>query len=339
LTRAFASALRPFVCITLVLLAADPAWGQLPDRLSDDEFWALAENLSEPARPFGHLEGLASNEELLGVRIGDLRRKKTPGALVGVGPEQNLSYIAAARPRIAFIVDIRSVIRNLHLLYKALFEVSKNRAEFLGRLFSRPEPAGTSAKEMFDALLAAHVDPAKYDQTLALVRYTLLDRHKFPLRLEDSQEIELILLAFYSEGPSINWWGEGLHAFVDFVRLNTMTDPSGAGVSFLGSEESFQFVKALHARNLVIPVVGDFAGHKTLHGIAEYLRRHKDQLGVFYGSNVDTFLQSDQLRMFCANLADMPRTSRSVYIGGEGGKLVGFHKFEAALSSCAAFAQ
>ena len=325
-------------CVSLVFLSANAASAQLPERLSDREFWTLVENLSEPARPFGHLEGLASNEQLLSVRVGDLRRRKLPGVLIGVGPEQNLSYIAAARPRMAFIVDIRSVIRNLHLLYKALFELSRNRAEFLGRLFSRPQPMGSSASELFEALMDAHVDPAKFDETLTLVRQTLGNRHEFSLSEADLQEIEQILLAFYSEGPAINWWGEGLRAFADFLRLNTMTDPSGAGVSFLGSEESFQFVKSLHARNLVIPIVGDFAGQKALHGIAEYVRNHKDDVSVFYGSNVDGFLQSDQLRVFCSNLADLPTNSRSVYIGGEGGKLVGFHKFPAAVSACTALA-
>jgi hypothetical protein len=337
LTRAF-SAARLVACL-VVCLSANPASAQLPARLSDKEFWALVENLSEPARAFGYLEGLASNEQLLRLRVSDLRRQRMPGVLIGVGPEQNFSYIAAARPRMAFIVDIRSVIRSLHLLYKALFELSKNRAEFLGRLFSRPPPTGSSVTELFDALMAGHVDPAKFDQTLALVRQALTERHQFSLSDADLQEIEQVLLAFYSEGPAINWWGEGLHAFTDFLRLNTMTDPSGSGVSFLGSEESFQFVKSMHARNLVIPIVGDFAGDKALRGIAEYVRLHKDEVSVFYGSNVDTFLQSDQLRVFCANLAGMPTNSRSVYIGGEGGKLVGFHKFPAALTTCSSLAR
>ena len=46
------------------------------------------------------------------------------GVYIGVGPEQNFSYIARLRPTIAFIVDIRLENRNLHLLHKAVIELS-----------------------------------------------------------------------------------------------------------------------------------------------------------------------------------------------------------------------
>ena len=61
---------------------------------------------------------------------------------VGVGPEQNFTYIAALKPTMAFIVDIRRGNFDLHLIYKALFELSADRAEFVSRLFSRPRPDG-----------------------------------------------------------------------------------------------------------------------------------------------------------------------------------------------------
>ena len=64
------------------------------------------------------------------------------GVYIGVGPEQNFSYIARLRPAMAFIIDIRRENLNLHLFYKALFEVSSDRADFVSRLFSRPRPTG-----------------------------------------------------------------------------------------------------------------------------------------------------------------------------------------------------
>ena len=57
--------------------------------------------------------------------------RSTGGIYIGVGPEQNFSYIARLGPAMAFIIDIRQRNRNLHLLYKALFEMSTDRAEFL----------------------------------------------------------------------------------------------------------------------------------------------------------------------------------------------------------------
>ena len=64
------------------------------------------------------------------------------GVYIGVGPEQNFTYIARLRPSTAFIIDIRRENRSLHLLYKALFEISRDRADFVSRLFSPARPAG-----------------------------------------------------------------------------------------------------------------------------------------------------------------------------------------------------
>ena len=65
---------------------------------------------------------------------------------MGVGPEQNLTYVAAFRPRIAFVVDIRRQNLLHHLWYKAVFELSPTRAEFLSRLFARALPPDQSAR-------------------------------------------------------------------------------------------------------------------------------------------------------------------------------------------------
>jgi hypothetical protein len=55
--------------------------------------------------------------------------RTVPGrAYVGVGSEQNFTYIAATRPVIAFIVDIRRGNLDLHLIYKVLFELSADRS-------------------------------------------------------------------------------------------------------------------------------------------------------------------------------------------------------------------
>ena len=52
-----------------------------------------------------------------------------------------------------FIVDVRLENRSLHLLYKALFELSTDRADFVSRLFSRGAPAdldrGARSKNSF----------------------------------------------------------------------------------------------------------------------------------------------------------------------------------------------
>ena len=138
---------RVLLAATLALAVSVGAWspGQvqapataiLPSRLTDGEFWRLIEDISEP-NGFFRSENLVSNEDTFQFVIPDLQRIVKPnGVYLGVGPDQNFTYIVALRPRIAFITDVRRGNLHLHLMYKALFELSADRAEFLSRLFSR----------------------------------------------------------------------------------------------------------------------------------------------------------------------------------------------------------
>src|SRR6185369_4804307 len=98
--------------------------------------WQLSQQLSEP-NGFFRSDNVVSDEaiypEVVPTLADDGRRH---GVYLGVGPEQNFTYIAALDPRIAFIVDIRRGNLQLQLMYKALFELSSDRADFVSRLFS-----------------------------------------------------------------------------------------------------------------------------------------------------------------------------------------------------------
>ena len=79
----------------------------LPSKLSDAEFWRIIEDFSEPNGTF-RSDNLLSNEVFLQHVIPDLvRTAKHERVYLGVGPEQNFTYISAIRPRLAFIVDVR----------------------------------------------------------------------------------------------------------------------------------------------------------------------------------------------------------------------------------------
>src|SRR5213596_1330108 len=103
----------------------------LPARLSDQEFWKLSADLSEPNGSF-RSDNLLSNEQYFQYVIPDLMRAAKPDRVyMGVGPEQNFTYIAALKPKMVFIVDVRRGNLDLHLVYKTLFELSADRAEFV----------------------------------------------------------------------------------------------------------------------------------------------------------------------------------------------------------------
>jgi hypothetical protein len=109
---------------------------QIPESLDDSTFWSLLTELSESGGEFAD-ENFVSNELGLQRLLPELEREFAPAEVyIGVGPEQNFSYVAALEPSIAFVLDIRRQNAMEHLLYKALFELSDTRAEFVTRLFS-----------------------------------------------------------------------------------------------------------------------------------------------------------------------------------------------------------
>src|SRR6187401_1759365 len=87
--------------------------------------------LSEPAGYFD-TDNLISNERSYLQVVQDLHKRQVHGgAYIGVGPDQNFSYIAEIRPSIAYMVDVRRDNLLLHLLFKALFAASRTRIEYL----------------------------------------------------------------------------------------------------------------------------------------------------------------------------------------------------------------
>ncbi|MGH9387817.1 MAG: hypothetical protein ACRD2N_26460 [Vicinamibacterales bacterium] len=302
--------------------------------LTDNAFWTLSEAASEPAGTFTHSENLVSNERDFAQTIRVLR--PTGGVYVGVGPEQNFSYIARLQPDMAFIIDIRRENRNLHLMYKALFEASADRADFVSRLFSRGRPAALDSQTPVQQMFAeyATVQPSRllFDSTARLIRDRLLHTHRFPLSEEDLEWIAHAFHVFYSEGPEIDY---GRFQTADptepsYSVLMTAQDFNGQSRSYLATEVGFAFVKDLHARNLIVPVVGDFSGPTSIRGIGDYVRQHGARLTAFYSSNVEVYLNRDQTARFCASLTTLPHDGRSWFIANKG-----VESFGGKLSRCA----
>jgi hypothetical protein len=96
----------------------------------------------------------------------------------------------------------------------------------------------------------------------------------------------------------------------------TGSDLTGRNQSYLASEANFKFIQELQKRNMVVPLVGDFAGDKTIVGIGRYLKGHDSKLDVFYVSNVERYLwdQGDHGKQFYANAAALPTDQSSTFI-------------------------
>jgi hypothetical protein len=299
----------------------------IPERLSDSVFWALSNELSEPAGYF-RSDNLVGNEVTMQHPIPELIAA-TPrgGVYLGVGPDQNFTYIVAMRPKIAFIVDIRRLNVMQHLFYKALIELSPTRADFLARIFARPRPAGldtaTSIEVMVNAYALVAADSLLYQRTLREMRDHLTKRRTIPLTDEEIAGIEYVYTAFYGAGPDLTYnfgtgrggWG-GRRFMPSYGSQLMETDASGVRHGYLASEESYRFLQDFERRNLLIPVTGDFAGPHALRAVGNWVRAHDATITAMYTSNVEQYLfQSDNnWRRFFENVATFPTTSQSTFI-------------------------
>src|SRR5262245_15180347 len=203
---------RCFIIACFLLLAIVPlarAAETLPAQLSDQEFWKISSESSEPDGTF-RSDNLLSNEIYFQYVIPDLlKTAKSERIYMGVGPEQNFTYIAALKPKMVFIVDIRRGILDLHLMYKSIFELSKDRADFVSMLFSKKRPEGlttkSSAKEIFAAFANVDTSEDLYNQNLKAIEDHLKTTHKFALLDDDLRGIEYVYRNFYQFGPAINY--------------------------------------------------------------------------------------------------------------------------------------
>lgn len=306
--------------LALSCLSIKTGRGAPPDRLEDAEFWRLHTGLSEPAGTF-RSDNLVSNERGLPEVLPEVaRRASASAAYIGVGPEQNFSYISALEPRVAFIVDIRRDNAMLHLLYKALFELSTTRAEFLSRLFSRPLSkylrAESSANDLLEAATVGRPSRELFAANLEGVRAALSGRQRWPVNEDDFAAIARIYEAFFVAGPGISYsFGSfrGGQSFPTYAELMTAGDALTG--SYLASEEAYRRVRELQLRNLVVPVVGDFSGSRTLAGIGAFLRARGLTVAVFYASNVEMYLfRGEGWKQFYSNVSSLPIDTRSILV-------------------------
>ena len=284
----------------------------------------FAQTIARLSEPDGYFDtdNLISNESSYLQVVPDLARRGVHGgAYVGVGPDQNFTYIAATRPAIAFIVDIRRDNELLHLLFKALFKESRTRVDYLSLLVGRTPPGDTESwKSASIDRIVKYVDEAKPSDPHALDAKIerVLRETGVPLSDRDLKTIAGFHQQFVANGLSLQFQSTGRPPQWNYPAYRDMlvdTDPAGKQSNFLGSEEAFQFVKGLEARDLVIPVVGDLAGPSALAGIGRLLASRNERLTAFYASNVEFYLSREgTLPKFLANLRQIPHAPNAVII-------------------------
>ena len=304
--------------------SASPAAQAPAGAIPTEEFSRLVREFSEEEGYF-FSDNFISNETAYLHVVDKLRELEVSGgAYVGVGPEQNFTYIANIRPEIAFIVDIRRQAIIQHLLYKTLFHLGGNRVEFLSLLLSKPLPASLTEEWPLDRLVEYFSrEPYKqklFVENLVRVRRTIEQDFRIPLSENDLRSLEHVYRAFAESGLYISFrfgqWSRSRGAgFPNLRDLILAEDLKGKRGSFLAREDDYQFLRRLHRQNRIIPVVGDFAGGKALAAVANYLRKNHYTVSAFYTSNVEQYLFGDDVYdQFTKNVRRLPITHKSVFI-------------------------
>jgi hypothetical protein len=311
------------VVLLSALLVTTPSYkaaDTVPGQIADDAFWKMVTEFSEETGSF-RFEYM-SNELQFQYVIPRLKENRKPGGVyLGVGPEQNFTYIAALQPKMAIICDIRRQNMIEHLVYKSIFEVSSDRADFLSRLFSRKRPDGltekSTARQLFQAFRSAPPDADLYRENLQAIKDRLTKTHRFRLTSGDMESVDFIYRIFFDTSSVFGYSAANFGGFGGtYADLMTATDQQGVARSYLANEENFQVVRDLERKNLIVPIVGDFSGPKALRAAGRYIKDHGSTVAAFYTSNVEQYLfqQGDDWKHFLTNVSTFPLDSSSMFI-------------------------
>ena len=321
-TLVFASAL----VVALIIGASTIQWTHEQTRaaaeveVSSAQFAKYIGDWSEPEGYFDS-DNFISNETSYLHVLDQLKRVETGGIYIGVGPDQNLSYIAHTHPALAIITDIRRQNMLQHLWLKSLFAMSANRVEYLSFLLSRKPPrvkATASFKEILDAVRASSTDEAVFKNNLATVNSLLLNKYKLALSADDLAKIQYVYETFWKEGLDLRFSSIGrgnASMYPSFEEILLETDRQGREQNYLSSEELFQWLKKFQAENRIIPIVGNFAGSHAFRAVGSFLKENGLSVSMFYTSNVEFYLfGTPNWSRYVNNLKALPLAPDAIFI-------------------------
>ncbi len=319
------SSFRIVLLFIALWLTATPALAQQKVALGDrrEDFAQLVAKLSERAGYFGS-DNLVSNELSYQHVLGTMEEMNLSGGVyLGVGPDQNYTYVAQIKPKLAIMLDIRRDALLQHVMFKALFMMSRSRIEYMSNLFARPLPKDYKKwndRQIRD--LVDYFDRTPLDQKMA--DKLKADLHKkiesfgLGLNQRDWETIDEIYQAFYTDCMEVRYTirdrptGRFFPAYRDILLEK---DLKGKQRNYLASEATFQVIKTMHDQNRIVPATGDISGVKALKSIGDYLKEINEKVTAFYVSNVEFYLfRQDTMGRFVENLKSLPIDSRSLLI-------------------------
>ena len=308
--------------VFLAFLTENPAVSQVIPVISADEFTRISDSFSETGGNFSNDNWVSNETSYLEVLDKFIELDIHGGAYIGVGPNQNFTYIANIKPHIAFIVDIRRQNMLQHLIYKVLFEMADTRAEFFSILFSKPLNPNSGIDEdsnisrMIYYFYRAPSDPGMFKDNLAKIENVLTEKYKYPLTDVDFSSLDRIFRTFFRLNLEITYNGNAYSWFPTYAQFLQIGDRNNNQRNPFNSREDFLFLKKMHAENRIIPVTGNFGGGKALKAVADYLQENHLKVTAFYVSNVEQYLLRDWnlWLKWGENVKYLPISSKTVFI-------------------------
>lgn len=275
-------------------------------------------SLSTPGEKFIS-DNVVSNETCLPQTAAALSRLRG-GVYFGVGPEQNFDLIAWSHPRLAFIVDLRRDNALLHLLYKALFESSGSRLEFLSSLLGRPTVSSQSRTEAgADAVIGLAERAAPDREWFESQHRKLAERirgYGLGLSAKDFERIHHFHRLFFERQLELHFEMHTPNARNYPALRELLTSRSDEGIgTFLDTEAAFHDVRVMQREHRIIPVVGDVGAEQPLGALAHELSDRQLELSVYYISNVEQYLiGTPSFSGWLRNLALLTQGDQSVIL-------------------------
>ena len=221
--------------------------------------------------------------------------------------------------------------------------MSSDRADFISLLFSWPRPKDVGPASSIDALWRAFpatpsTDETRYSRNLEAVLDRLTKTHGFALADADRNSLNTSMGPSSSSAPRSTTPAtrrvshDGQHE----LREAHGDDRRGRHTAQLPRDRAVvQRRQDLEARNLVVPIEGDFAGPRAIRAMGDYLRQHDAVVRLFYISNVEQYLFNPTApggaevnggwKAFYENVGTLPLDATSVFLRvpfGTGGVMV-----------------
>jgi hypothetical protein len=312
----FRSRIRgPFLLIPAILAILTGCGFTLEQTSPSEPDLAELSSLISEAPGYFDTDNLITNEDSFQHAVPALRKLDAGGVYLGVGPDQNFTYIVHSRPYLAFIVDIRRDNLLLHLYLKALIERSESRREYLARLLGRPvrESQGPVADDLEELVRLFDREPPDsdyFDRELEATWQHMLTWASGLVEPSDRDQLKRLARPFLREGFGLRFRSHGRRphlGYPDLRRLLTEVDLDGRMRSYLADEAGYRLLRTMHLEDRIIPVVGDLGGSEAMQRLADFLHQRDLEVSVFYVSNVEDYLfRGSSFEQYIANLTALP---------------------------------